>query len=145
MIAGDCERTSGCDHVHDEPQDARRIRTAVDQITDEDRAAPIGMFAHRATTALVRDIAKQIEQSLQLLAAAVDVADDVERPVVCAPVAPQTLAHDHCSRDAFLGMQHVHPTKAFALEAPQRLFQAPNMVMHHRTRDVAVLAALVAG
>ena len=41
MIADDRERLPALGHVHDDAQHVRRIGTAVDEIADEEGAAPL--------------------------------------------------------------------------------------------------------
>ena len=76
--------------LRDEPQRVEDARAAVDEVADEDRLAalrggrrPAPPVGDRASA--VDDlVAELLEQLLQLVAAAVDVADDVERAVLVA-------------------------------------------------------------
>jgi hypothetical protein len=61
---------AGSHHVHHELQDGGAVRTAIDQVTDKDEAAPA-----RVTPGAV--IAKMVEQLLQRLDFAVNVTDDI--------------------------------------------------------------------
>jgi hypothetical protein len=144
VVAGDRECASGRYHIHDESQHSRRIRAAIDQIADEDGAALVRMSVRKAALPLSYGIAKPNEQSLELFAAAMDVADDVKRSAIRTSVAPQRFTHDRCCRDIFLGAQHVDPAEALAIEAPQRFSQAPDMVVHDLAREVSILAVPVA-
>ena len=56
---------------------------AIDEVAEEDRLAPVGVRSWRRSRASSRLlVAERVEQLHQLVAAAVDVADDVERPVL---------------------------------------------------------------
>jgi len=82
VVAGQADRGAGGGHRHDEPQHARRVRPAIAVVADEDRPAAVGR-RHKLT---VDGVAELAEQGDELVAAAVDVADDVERPVLGAAV-----------------------------------------------------------
>ena len=89
-LPGTHGRVPGRGHAHREPQHVGRVRAAVDQVADEHRAA--GRRGGR--DAVRRRVAERRQQRHQLVAAAVDVADDVERPGLGAPVGPHRHAHD---------------------------------------------------
>ena len=81
VVAGHAERGPGRHHAHDQAQHARRVGSPVDQVADEDRAAAAGVAgAHRAPGGVALElVAQRRQQLLELGAAAVHVADDVER------------------------------------------------------------------
>src|SRR5262249_2719927 len=61
-------------------------RAAVDQVADEDRPASLRVRVGALRTAFVTELR---EQPLELVAAAVDIADDVERAVLVLAVVPE--------------------------------------------------------
>ena len=79
---GKGERASGVDHCHRQAEDVGDARPAVHEIAEEHRLAAFGM----APDAAVAHVAEEGEQRLQLVGAAVDVADDVEWSVVCLAI-----------------------------------------------------------
>ena len=95
VVTGDAEGVTGADHPHDEPQHTGCVGAAVDEVPDEHRP-PLGMpRADRSAVLVAGDrVAEFGEQRLQLRAAAVDVADDVERPGLVPQVVVQRPAHD---------------------------------------------------
>ena len=89
VVAGHAQGRAAVDHVAHEPQRVEDARPAVHQVADEDRLAALGVARRPARRrATCRRAAprprspSRREQLLELVAAAVDVADDVERPVL---------------------------------------------------------------
>ena len=115
VVAGHAERVARADHAHDQPQHARRVRPAVDQVADEDRAAVRVAGAGRPARARpgLIDVAELGQQGLQLGGAAVDVADDVERPGLVAQVVEEPGAGDRRGGDLLLAVQDVDGPEAF--------------------------------
>lgn len=74
VVAGHRERPPCRDHGHDQAQDLHARRTTVHEIADEHRDPALGVLGHPSLEAP----AEQAQQQLELEAAAVDVADDVE-------------------------------------------------------------------
>jgi hypothetical protein len=84
VVTGAAERVAGGDHAQHQPQDAGRVRTAVDEVTDERRAAAVLVRADGAALRVAGDgVAEVVEQRFEFGAAAVDVADDVEGTSPC--------------------------------------------------------------
>ncbi len=86
-------------HRHDQPQHLGHLGAAVDQIADEDRLAPLWVRRREAVLGVVcfqaRDpVSELLQQGFELVEAAMDVPDDVERPVLGSAVVPQRLALD---------------------------------------------------
>ena len=83
VVARDAECVTGGDHAHDQPQDAGGVRTAVDEIADEDRTAAVVVGAGGSSLVVPDDrVAELGQQRLEFGPAAVDVTDDVERPAL---------------------------------------------------------------
>ena len=95
VIADDGERLAALGHVHDDAQDVGRVRPAVDEVADEECAAPFRRRGDRAPVIArsfeAHRVAELAEQRDQLVGAAVHVADDVERPAHVAPVSRSRL------------------------------------------------------
>lgn len=85
VVSRDAQRAAGLDHPADEAHDTRGVRATVDQVTQEDRHPACGRVHGQGGG--VDAVPQPREQVDQLLAAAVDVADDVERPGQVAAVA----------------------------------------------------------
>ena len=83
------------DHVANQPQRVENPWATVHQIAEEDDLAalgmPVGAVAPGRIVAVRCDrlVAECLEQCFQFVAAAVQIADDVERPVVVPLVVPE--------------------------------------------------------
>ena len=98
-----------------------RVRAAVDQVADEDRAA-VRVAARRPpgrSSSRLIVVAELGQQGLELGAAAVDVADDVERPGLVAQVVEEPGARDRRGGDLVLAAQDVDGPEALPLQAAQ--------------------------
>ena len=128
VVAGHAERRAGRDHVH-APAAARPAtsRPAVDQVADEDRLAPVGGMTRRPARP-VGVVVRRRRRSraapssvLQLVAAAVDVADDVERAVLVACGCSRAAAARSSAASTSSGeLEHEDVAEALALQPAQR-------------------------
>jgi hypothetical protein len=91
-----------------------------------------------------RLVAKLAEQRFELVGAAVDVADDVERAVVAPAVVPERLPRDRGCVDGLFRRQHVDVPEPFAAEAAQRSMQLAALLADHVRAEAAIGAAAVA-
>ena len=99
MVAQHAQRDARIDHVHREPQRIANAGATIDEVAHEDdfaacRRGDIEAETVRVIDRLPHDIAERGEQRLQLLAAAVNVSDDIERTGLLALVGPQFRALD---------------------------------------------------
>nr|WP_276602773.1 hypothetical protein [Nannocystis pusilla] len=141
VVAGHAQRRPRRDHVHHQPQHLHDLRPAVDQVAEEDDPSALRV-RHPQRLALALDrVAQPAEQRQQLVEAAVDVADDVERPAVLAAVAPQPRPLDRRRLD-LLAAQHVHVTKTLALQLAQRLAQQAALLADQRRSERTIAALL---
>ena len=101
MVARDAEGVAGVDHAHHQAQDAGAVGAAVDEVADEARPTALGVLrVDRPALRVAGEAVAQVgQQLLELGPAAVDVADDVERAVVVAPVVVLLLVHDRGGLD----------------------------------------------
>src|SRR6185503_14725805 len=76
-----------------------------------------GMCPRTVVISLVTQLPQQL---LELVAAAMNVADDVERPRFAFAVVPERLPLDDGSIDLLLGLEDVDVPEALAAEASQR-------------------------
>ncbi len=67
-----------------------------------------------------------------------DVADDVKRAMLFAPVVPQWLPLNGYRFDFFRRRKLVDITKAFAFQAPQRAAHLLNLIAHDVRAKLAV-------
>ena len=125
VVAGDAQRGADGGHAHDQPQDARRVRAAVDEVADEQCGAALGVGrADGAAVAVVRQLPAELgEQGAQLAGAAVHVADDVEGAGEVAAVVPWPLGRDRGGLDLVDAGEHVHPAEPLLADAAQRLLE----------------------
>jgi hypothetical protein len=133
----DGQRAPALDHTHDELQDLGRGRPAVDEVAEEDGLAPVGV-AQRVV------VAERAQQRRQLVEAAVDVADDVERPVLVPLVVVQRLARDLDRVDLLHRLQHVRVAEALASEEAERAAHGALLVAHDVRPELAVRPQRVA-
>src|ERR1051325_7497139 len=89
VISRDGERVARLRHVHDELQHFRNLWTTIDEVAEKDCLASFGMAAFE----LRRDLVPEVrEERVQLVEAAVNVADDVEWSVIEFAVVPEWLS-----------------------------------------------------
>ena len=79
-----------------------------------------------------------LEQTFELVAAAVDVADDVERSAVLFPVVPEWLPLDDGGINLLLGLEDVYVSEAFTSKASQRAMQLALLIADDVRTEVAV-------
>jgi hypothetical protein len=121
VVARNTECSPGRDEAHRDPQNADNVRPAIHKVAEEDDLAALWVSPGR------KIVAQSLEQVLELEAAAMDVADDVERPALVPAVVPQGLALDRRKGDLVRRGQDEHVTKPFALERAKRLTQLRSM------------------
>ena len=89
-------------------------------------------------------VPEDAQQLAQLVVAAVDVADDVERPALVGPVGPGPLADDRGRLDLLDAAQHEDPAEPLAVQAaqraPERADLAPDRVRRHGAIDARPVA-----
>jgi hypothetical protein len=122
---------------------ARPVGAAVDQVADEHGGAPAGVVrpggaAERVALDLVAEVA---EQFLQLGAAAVHVADDVERPGQLPLVVPCLLVDDRRGVDRLGALQDVGPPELPPRQRPQAPPQLAALPRDHVRGQVRPLRA----
>jgi hypothetical protein len=142
VIAGHAECGAAGDGVHDETEDVGGFRTAVDEIAEEEELASGGdPDSGGGGIDLVAEIP---EESDEFIVAAVDIADDVERSVVVAPVVPEWLAFDDSGFDFFRRLEDMDGAEALALEPAERTFELLRLLADDVRAEVAVGPSLVA-
>jgi hypothetical protein len=101
--------------------------------------------ADRAAVLVVaQGVAELAEQLLQLLPAAVHVADDVERALLVAQVVEQPAAGDPSGCDLVGRAQHVHPAEALAGQPAQPAAQLVALAAQHVRAELPVRSGGVA-
>ena len=138
VVSGDAQRHPVGDRVHRQPQTIRDPRAPVHEITQEHEPSRLGMRDCIALAFPVDAVAQFSQQGFQLVAAAVHVADDVERTRVVPPVCPQALAFDDCGVDLPFGTELEPIPEALASESLQRTTKQTDMVVYHPRAEVAV-------
>lgn len=109
-------------HVHGQAQYVRNARPTVDQVTQKDDPAPVGMrhpVDRRAGGILLHGhgVAEALEQGAEFVKASVDIANNVEGTVFMAAVGPEPLP---LNGDGFHLLRRVEPvdkSEALALES----------------------------
>ncbi len=140
VVAWHAERTPSRHHRHDHVEHAGRIGPAIDEVPHEHGAA--GRVSERAVGIAV--VAELREQRDELSAAAVDVADDVERTVLVALVVPHALPLDHHGLDLLWRREHGDVAKAFALQLAERLAELGDVLASDVLTEASILPLRVA-
>src|SRR5438270_12666061 len=91
MIARNAESRSSIDHSFHKLNDLWDFRPTIDQIPNEN-CFPSGW--RLCSTVLISCIAELFQQLQQLVITTMDVADNVERPMLMVQIVPQRLAHN---------------------------------------------------
>jgi hypothetical protein len=141
VVAGNAQRRAGLDHRLHEPHAVDDPWATVNEVADEDRLAPLGVRVCAVGSALVAELGEQL---LELVVAAVNVADDVERPALLLAVVPERRARDRRRLDLLRRAEHVHLPEALLAEPAQRAAELARLVADHVRAEVAVGPAAVA-
>src|SRR5687768_9889581 len=72
-----------------------------------------------------------------------DVADDVERPVIPLPVVPERLSHELDGIHLALGAEDVYVPKALTLKTPERAPKLRMLLADHMWPEVTIRARAV--
>src|SRR5262249_4122117 len=107
----------------------------IDQISNENSLAPTTM---RPAGVAVPGVSELLEEILQFVAAAVNVADDVERPVLPLPVVPQRLPLKDGRIPLVLRLEYVNGPESLAPESPQRAVQLALLIANHMRPELTV-------
>ncbi len=116
VVAGHAQRVAAFHHAHDEAQHAGTVRSAVNEVAQKHRLAAGRRRDQDIAVRLLYSVVELPQQCRQLVEATVDIADDVERSGLVAPVVPQLRARDACVLDVLGGLEHVDVPEALALE-----------------------------
>ena len=148
MVAEYAVGGPGLDHRHDDAERVGCLGAAIDEIAEEDHAAAgwcgdAHGFA-RARAIPGDAIAELAEQDLELVGAAVHVADDVERPFDVARVGPQPGTLHGGSIDLLRRAQLVDVAESLLVEAIDVAFERAQLVADDVRAELAVGAQLVA-
>jgi hypothetical protein len=98
------------------PDRVDNSRPAIDQVSDENGLASGRM---RPAAVAVVGVSELLEQRFHFVATAVDVPDDVERPVLALPVVPERLTLEDGRIHLVLRLEHVNVPESFASESTE--------------------------
>ena len=141
MVAGNTQCCSGLRHRHHRPEGVDDARAAVDEVAYEDRLPACWVCPRTAVVPLVSEL---LQQLFELIAAAVNVADDVEWPCFAFAVVPERLPLDDGGINLLLGLEDVDVPKAFASEASQRTMQLALLIADDVRTEIPVGARPIA-
>lgn len=119
VVPRHAQRGAGLDHPHHEAEDAGRVGAAVDEIAEEDRLPAVRMAPFA--------VPEPRQERPKLRGAAVDVADDVERPRLSPPVVVERDPLDRRLFDLLGRRQGEDVPEPLAPEPAQRLTQRPDL------------------
>lgn len=139
VVARDAEGRPRADHVVHDPERVQHPRTPVDDVPQEDHLAALGMRVgcpagegQRVRITAGRLVTEPGEQRFEFVRAAVDVADEVERAVLVAPVVPERHPLDHGGLDLLGAREDEHVPEPFPLQP----FEGPAELRPLLTDDV---------
>src|SRR5262249_54155991 len=112
-----------------------------DQVSNEN-----GLAATRMSPAgvAVLGVSELLQEIVQFVAAAVHVADDVERPVLALPVVPERLTLEDGRIHLVLRLEHVNVPESLAPEPPQRAVQLALLIANDMRPEITVRPRTVA-
>ena len=129
VIARDTECIAARHHLLHQPQDIHHSRTPIHQVAHKDCLAPARMLAV--------DVSQLREQFFEFVAAAVDVADHIERPRLALLVVEDRRAPDLDAVQLFR-IQNMNIAEAFALKPVNAAPQAVHLPFDDVRSKVAV-------
>ena len=147
VVSGQADGGPGSDRVHHQAQAAGALRPAIHQVAEKDQPPAIRV-GHPIATARRRlpafhGIAELAQQRVQLGEAAVQIADDVERPVVRTAIGLQRLPFDDGRVDVLRRLEAVF-AESLAAQPAQRVSQQLALIADHPPADRAVAARQIA-
>src|ERR1700678_22470 len=140
MIAGHAQGGSAINHRPYQPQNFRRFWAAVDKIAQKNRLS--SRRWHNAAF-LCRVVAKLVQQFDQFVIATVNVANNIERPIVELPIIPKRLALDGGLFDFVGGFECVHIPKSFAFKSAKTTAKLRQLVADHMRAERSIRPALI--
>ena len=144
MVARHAERHTARHRIHHETEAVDDLGAPVHQVAQKDQPPPMVMGDRETLVPALDTIAEPVQQRLKLVEAAVDVADDVERPEVVASIGPKRLALDDCGVDLFFGTKLETVAEPLAAQSLHGSSQQPHVVAHHGRPEVTVRSLGVA-
>src|SRR5580765_3699663 len=133
MIAGNTESFAGFYHFLYQPDDLRNLRAAIHEIAHKDGPSSFRMVVNAIR---IFCIGQLLEQLYKLVIAAVNIADDVERPVLMFQVVPERLARDLNSVNFFRRGEVKHMAETFTLQAAKRATEILCLITNHMRAKV---------
>ena len=128
VVAGNGNRAAAVNHIHDQTQHVRAARTSVAEVAEEGSLASLGVDERPV---FVADVAQSEKQLFQLVAAAVNVPDDVEGSVLVLFVVPHLCADNLGVFELFGAADHVDKAEALFFQAVDALAHSGIMAVKH--------------
>lgn len=151
MVARYAQRRAGGDHRGYEPHGVKDAGATVHEVAQEDRPAPLRVGPHRGVSedrprriVGCLTVSELLQQGLQLVAAAMDIADDVERPVLVPPVVPERNPLDDRRLHRLGRLQHEDVAKPLPPEPPEPTPQLRLLIADDMGTKVPIAPAGVA-
>ncbi len=136
VVARHAERLTIAHHLHRQRKHIHHVRAAVDEIAQEHHAAPgRGRDAPLERPGAVDGISQAAEQRVQLVEAAVHVADQIERAQLAAPVGPERHPDQLTGADLLGRLEHEHVAETLAPQGLQAPVQVAPLVSDDSRRD----------
>src|SRR5262249_5829335 len=147
VVAGHAKRGAGCNHAHGQPKHARDVRSPINQISQKGgfTACRMTHFERGIRTGVsMRDlVAERLQKCSELVEAAMNIPDDIERPMLVLSIVPERLALEDGVLNFFRRGKNIHVAKAFAIESAQRTAQLLPLLPYDVRAESAVHATAV--
>src|SRR5579872_2098290 len=138
MVAGNAQGSTSLHHPHHQAKHVRYLRTPVYEVAEEDRLAAHWHSDFVAVAVPLHRVTKRRHQFLQLVEAAMHVADYVEWPVLFATIRPHRLALDLQSVQFLRRLEDVDSPEALPFESTKRSAQLLCLIAHDMRTEIAV-------
>ena len=122
VVAGDAKGRTGDDHVADQPQSVENPWATIHNVAKEHHLPALGMLEgavapQRIVVLPDRHVAQLLKQGFEFIAAAVQITDDVKRPVFIPLVVPEWGPLDDSRLDLFGRLEDEDVREAFSLQS----------------------------
>jgi hypothetical protein len=142
VIAGDAQGDAAFDSVHDQFQNLRNLRAAINQVAKKDQLAATG--GRHGEIFTVNQMTEGAEKFDQLVEATMNVANDVKWPMLVFQIVPKRLPLDDRSIDFFGRAQNKDVAEPLAFQAAQGTMKLLGLLANNVRSESAIRARLVA-
>ncbi len=138
VIARHGERGSRFRHAHDQLQNFRHLWPTIDEVAEKHCFAALRMMRVNRAVSRSDRVAELRQKRMQLVVAAMNVANDVEWSMIVFAIVPERLALNHYLVDFGGRREFMNVTKAFAFQIANRPAQLVTLLPDHVRTEVAI-------